>query len=104
MGVLVALRAHEELAVHVRGAVRNGLSASEIGEVLLHTAVYAGMPAALAALRVADVPADPVLSGNAVSAAADRASTGRRRRTSWRRPDRSTPTNYPDGVAAASGG
>ncbi len=54
IGVLVALRAHEELAVHVRGAVRNGLSASEISEVLLHTAVYAGMPAALAALRVAE--------------------------------------------------
>jgi 4-carboxymuconolactone decarboxylase len=40
--------------VHVRGAVRNGLSPEEIAEVLLHTAVYAGMPAALAALRVAE--------------------------------------------------
>ena len=54
LGVLVALHAHEELAVHVRGAVRNGLSPSEISEVLLHTAVYAGMPAAIAALRVAE--------------------------------------------------
>jgi dihydropyrimidinase len=54
LGVLVALRAHDELAVHVRGAVRNGLSPEEIAEVLLHTAVYAGMPAALAALRVAE--------------------------------------------------
>ena len=52
--MLVALRAHDELAVHVRGAVRNGLSPEEIAEVLLHTAVYAGMPAALAALRVAE--------------------------------------------------
>ena len=42
LGVLVALHAHEELAVHVRGAVRNGLTPSEIGEVVLHTAVYAG--------------------------------------------------------------
>lgn len=41
LGVLVALRAHDELAVHVRGAVRNGLSTEEIAEVLLHTAVYA---------------------------------------------------------------
>ena len=40
--------------MHVRGAVRNGLSATEISEVLLHTAVYAGMPAAIAALRVAE--------------------------------------------------
>jgi 4-carboxymuconolactone decarboxylase len=54
LGVLVALHAHEELAVHVRGAVRNGLTASEIGEVVLHTAVYAGIPAAVAALRVAE--------------------------------------------------
>jgi 4-carboxymuconolactone decarboxylase len=54
LGVLVALRAHEELAVHVRGAVRNGLTPSEISEVLLHAAVYAGMPAAIAALQVAE--------------------------------------------------
>jgi 4-carboxymuconolactone decarboxylase len=54
LGVLVALHAHEELAVHVRGAVRNGLTASEISEVVLHTAVYAGIPAAAAALRVAE--------------------------------------------------
>jgi 4-carboxymuconolactone decarboxylase len=54
LGVLVALRAHDELAVHVRGAIRNDLSPAEISEVLLHTAVYAGMPAALAALQVAE--------------------------------------------------
>ena len=54
LGVLVALHAHEELAVHVRGAVRNGLSTDEIREVVLHTAVYAGIPAAMAALRVAE--------------------------------------------------
>ena len=40
--------------MHVRGAVRNGLSANEIREVVLHTAVYAGIPAAMAALRVAE--------------------------------------------------
>src|SRR5919202_1406647 len=37
---LVALGRHEELAAHVRGARRNGLSADEIKEVLLHSAVY----------------------------------------------------------------
>ena len=46
LAVLCALRAEDELALHVRAALRNGLSADEIREVLLHTAVYAGVPAA----------------------------------------------------------
>ncbi|NUR60105.1 MAG: 3-oxoadipate enol-lactonase [Catenulispora sp.] len=50
---LVAGGHHEELAMHVRAAVRNGLSAEEIGEVLLHTAVYCGVPAANAAFAIA---------------------------------------------------
>lgn len=53
LAVLTALRAEEELAMHVRAARRNGLSPDEIGEVLLHTAVYAGVPAANSALAVA---------------------------------------------------
>jgi 3-oxoadipate enol-lactonase/4-carboxymuconolactone decarboxylase len=44
---------HDELAVHLRGARRNGLTWEEIAEVLLQTAVYCGMPAALAASRIA---------------------------------------------------
>jgi 4-carboxymuconolactone decarboxylase len=51
--VLTALGHENELAMHVRAAVRNGLSADEIGEVLLHTAVYAGVPAANTALAIA---------------------------------------------------
>lgn len=43
----------DELAMHVRGAVRNGLSAEEIKEVLLQTAVYCGVPAANSAFAVA---------------------------------------------------
>jgi 4-carboxymuconolactone decarboxylase len=46
LAALVALRAENELGMHVRAALRNGLSADEISEVLLHTAVYAGVPAA----------------------------------------------------------
>jgi 4-carboxymuconolactone decarboxylase len=46
LAVLAALGHREELGMHVRAALRNGLSADEIGEVLLHTAVYAGVPAA----------------------------------------------------------
>jgi 4-carboxymuconolactone decarboxylase len=53
LALLTALHCEAELAMHVRGAVRNGLTAAEIGEVLLHTAVYAGVPAANAAFRIA---------------------------------------------------
>jgi 4-carboxymuconolactone decarboxylase len=53
LAVLTALHCHEELAMHVRAARRNGVSAEEIGEVLLHTAVYAGVPAANAAFKIA---------------------------------------------------
>lgn len=51
---LVARGQYEELAMHVRAAVRNGLTAEEIGEVLLQTAVYCGVPAANSAFAVAD--------------------------------------------------
>jgi 4-carboxymuconolactone decarboxylase len=53
LALLVALRQEDELALHVRAARRNGLSADEIGEVLLHSAVYAGVPAANRAFAVA---------------------------------------------------
>ncbi|MFJ9467769.1 bifunctional 3-oxoadipate enol-lactonase/4-carboxymuconolactone decarboxylase PcaDC [Streptomyces caniferus] len=50
---LVAGRHHEELALHIRAALRNGLTPDEIQEVLLQTAVYCGVPAANAAFAVA---------------------------------------------------
>jgi 4-carboxymuconolactone decarboxylase len=50
---LVALGREEELAVHVRAALRNGLTAEEIKEVLLHTAIYCGVPAANSGFAVA---------------------------------------------------
>ncbi len=50
---LVSLRAENEIAMHVRGAIGNGLTPEEIGEVILHTAVYAGVPAANAAFAIA---------------------------------------------------
>ncbi|MFK0250924.1 4-carboxymuconolactone decarboxylase [Amycolatopsis azurea] len=53
LATLTALHAHDELAMHVRAAVHNGLTAQEISEVLLHTAVYTGAPAANAAFAVA---------------------------------------------------
>ncbi|MGA2007314.1 MAG: 4-carboxymuconolactone decarboxylase [Solirubrobacteraceae bacterium] len=54
LGVLTALGREHEIAMHVRAALRNGLSAQEVGEVLLHTSVYAGVPAANRAFAIAD--------------------------------------------------
>jgi 4-carboxymuconolactone decarboxylase len=53
LALLTALHCHGEIPMHVRAALRNGLTAQEIGEVLLHTAVYAGVPAANAAFAIA---------------------------------------------------
>ena len=53
LAVLTALGHTNELGMHVKAALRNGLSEAEIGEVLLHTAVYAGVPAANAAFATA---------------------------------------------------
>lgn len=53
LALLTALRCEDELAMHVRAALRNGLTPAEISEVILHTAVYAGVPAANSALGVA---------------------------------------------------
>jgi len=49
---LVALGRFDELALHIRGARRNGLTDDGISEVLLHSAVYCGVPAANSAFAV----------------------------------------------------
>jgi 4-carboxymuconolactone decarboxylase len=53
LAALTSLRAENEIGMHVRAALRNGLTREEIAEVLLHTAVYAGVPAANAAFAIA---------------------------------------------------
>jgi 4-carboxymuconolactone decarboxylase len=53
LAALVALRAENEIGMHVRAALRNGLTPAEIAEVLLHTGVYAGVPAANGAFAIA---------------------------------------------------
>ena len=50
---LIAQGRHEELALHVRAALRNGLTPDEIKEVLLHSAIYCGVPAANSAFAIA---------------------------------------------------
>ena len=54
LAMLTALGKTHELGVHVRGAVRNGCSVLEVRETLLHASAYAGLPAGLAAFRVAE--------------------------------------------------
>ena len=53
LALLTALRAEDELALHVEAAIRVGVTAEEIREALMHTAVYAGVPAANTAFAVA---------------------------------------------------
>jgi 4-carboxymuconolactone decarboxylase len=54
LAMLTALNRNHELGVHVRGAITNGCTTTEIRETLLQTAVYCGVPAALEAFRVAE--------------------------------------------------
>ena len=49
---LVALGRFDELPMHIRAARRNGMTVAEIGEVLLQTAIYCGVPAANSAFQV----------------------------------------------------
>jgi len=53
LALLTALRCEHELGLHVASAIRLGVTPEQIREVLLHTAVYAGAPAANAAFAVA---------------------------------------------------
>lgn len=59
---LVALGHHDELALHVRAARRNGLTEAEIEEVFVHSAVYCGVPAANTAFRIAQRVLDELAS------------------------------------------
>jgi len=52
IALLAALGHHEEVAIHVRATRNTGASLDDIGEALLHVAVYAGVPAANSAFRV----------------------------------------------------
>ena len=53
LGMIAALNRPEELAIHVRGAINNGVTKEEIRECLLQIAVYCGMPAGLGSFKVA---------------------------------------------------
>jgi len=53
IGMLTAMSQHHELSVHVKGALTNGVSKDEIRATLMQAAIYAGVPLALAAFRIA---------------------------------------------------
>lgn len=53
LAMLTALNRPHEIKLHVRGALNNGLTRAEIGEVFLQAAIYCGVPAALDSFRVA---------------------------------------------------
>jgi len=53
IGLMVALNRGEELRLHLRAAANNGVTPEEIREVLLHCAIYCGVPAATAAFHAA---------------------------------------------------
>jgi 4-carboxymuconolactone decarboxylase len=53
IAMMVALRQEHELALHLRAGLRNGLSPAQLQEILLHAAVYAGVPAANRAFAIA---------------------------------------------------
>lgn len=53
LAMLTALNRPHEVKLHIRGAINNGLSKEEIGEVFLQTAIYCGVPAAIDSFRIA---------------------------------------------------
>lgn len=54
IAMLVAQGRDAELAVHVKGAIKNGVTETEIQEAILQASIYAGLPAGMAGTRVAD--------------------------------------------------
>ena len=54
LAVLVALGKGEEFQMHVRAAINNGVTRDQIKELIMHTAIYCGMPAAHGAFHIAE--------------------------------------------------
>lgn len=55
LAMLTALNRPQQLTLHIKGAINNGLSKQEIQEILLQTAVYCGVPAGMEAFKAARV-------------------------------------------------
>ncbi len=59
LSVLIALGHHDEFVMHVKAAIRNGLTPEEIKEIILQAAIYAGVPAANTAFKLANEILEP---------------------------------------------
>lgn len=53
VSMLIALKSHDALKGHLRGALNNGVTPSQLREIIIHSAAYCGYPAALSAMKVA---------------------------------------------------
>lgn len=53
LGMIAALNKPDELAIHIRGAINNGITKDEIKEAFLQVAIYCGMPAGLSSFKIA---------------------------------------------------
>ena len=71
IGMLAALGKSTELATHIRGALNNGVTETEVQECLLQVATYVGMPAGMEAFRAADKAVQEWKSNHAASSKAD---------------------------------
>ncbi len=60
--MLIAIKSWPELAVHTRGAIRNGLTEVEIREAIIHATVYCGVPAGFEAFKVASKVIDDMVA------------------------------------------
>ncbi len=63
VAMLVALNRPDELRLHLRGAANNGVTREEIREVLMHCAIYCGVPAANSAFHLARALFDEIDAG-----------------------------------------
>jgi 4-carboxymuconolactone decarboxylase len=79
LGALIALGQPHELRVHMRGALRNGVTREEIAEAIIHCAMYAGFPRAAEARRAMSEVFEKLDSGP--KSAASKAPARRRRRS-----------------------
>jgi 4-carboxymuconolactone decarboxylase len=72
LAMLTALGKTEELQLHTRGALHNGVTPAEIQEALIHATIYCGIPAGLSAFKAAHavLVAEGAVSGQPVAAAA----------------------------------
>jgi 4-carboxymuconolactone decarboxylase len=76
IAMLVALGRSEELELHMDGALRNGVTKAEIQEILLHTSMYCGFPAALNGFR----SARKYFDGKAAPRGGTKAAAGKRKK------------------------